>query len=238
MTASQHTIAGTVLTMPVLIRKANQHMAMFSVDAEAAQRMIDYSGLRVCRYRPGRAMVVLMLMHYIDGDLGQYYEYGTNVMVNPVGSDATGLSALQSAVAFVHHLPVDQAFTLEAGRTIWGYPKVMADFDIREGSRFSFDVSIDGTHAVGMDFAPGLKLPFGGRKQVHNTYSFGDGILRETPGEMAPSGVRYRLGGARVRLGDHPYAKELASLGLPKRALFSSSADNVEMSFSDAKEIS
>ena len=101
MTASQHTIAGTVLTMPVLIRKANQHMAMFSVDAEAAQRMIDYSGLRVCRYRPGRAMVVLMLMHYIDGDLGQYYEYGTNVMVNPVGSDATGLSALQSAVAEV-----------------------------------------------------------------------------------------------------------------------------------------
>jgi hypothetical protein len=78
-------------------------------------------------------MVVLMLMHYLDGDLGQYYEYGTNVMVNPVGSDATGLSALQSAVAFVHHLPVDQAFTLEAGRTIWGYPKVMADFDHSRG---------------------------------------------------------------------------------------------------------
>jgi hypothetical protein len=32
MTASQHTIAGMVLTMPVKIRKANQHMAMFSVD--------------------------------------------------------------------------------------------------------------------------------------------------------------------------------------------------------------
>ena len=83
MTGSQHTIAGTVVTTPVLIRKANQHMAMFSVNADAAQRMIDYSGLHVCQYRPGRAVVVLMLMHYIDGDLGQYYEYGTNVMVNP-----------------------------------------------------------------------------------------------------------------------------------------------------------
>ncbi|HEY0225342.1 MAG TPA: acetoacetate decarboxylase, partial [Mycobacterium sp.] len=49
MTASQHTIAGTVVTMPVRIRKANQHMAMFSVDADAAQRLIDYSGLQVCR---------------------------------------------------------------------------------------------------------------------------------------------------------------------------------------------
>ena len=61
-------------------------MAMFSVDADAAQRMIDYSGLQVCRYRPERAVVVLMLMHYVDGDLGQYLEYGTNVMVNPPGS--------------------------------------------------------------------------------------------------------------------------------------------------------
>ena len=139
MTASQHTIAGTVLTMPVQIRKANQHMAMFSVDADAAQQMIDYSGLQVCRYLPGRAIVVLMLMHYIDGDLGQYHEFGTSVMVNPPGSNASGPRALQSAGAFIHHLPVDQAFTLEAGTKIWGYPKVMADFTIREGRRFGFD---------------------------------------------------------------------------------------------------
>jgi hypothetical protein len=97
--------------MPVRIRTAEQHMAMFSVDADAAQRMIDHSGLQVCRYRPNRAVVVLMLMHYVDGDLGEYLEYGTNVMVNPPGSNASGLGALQSAGAFIHHLPVDQAFT-------------------------------------------------------------------------------------------------------------------------------
>ena len=118
MSASKHTIAGTVLTMPVKIRKADQHMAMFSVDADAAQQLIDHSGLQVCRYLPGRAIVVLMLMHYIDGDLGQYLEYGTNVMVNPPGSNASGPRALQHARAFIHHLPVDQAFTLEAGQTI------------------------------------------------------------------------------------------------------------------------
>ncbi len=113
-------------------------MAMFSVDADAAQRMIDYSGLQVCRYLPGRAIVVLMLMHYVDGDLGQYYEYGTSVMVNPPGSDASGPRALQSAGAFIHHLPVDQEFTLEAGTTIWGFPKVMADFTIRDGRAVRF----------------------------------------------------------------------------------------------------
>ena len=234
--------------MPVKIRKAAQHMAMFSVDADAAQRMIDYSGLRVCRYRPNRAVVVLMLMHYVDGDLGQYYEYGTNVMVNQPGSNASGFKALQSAAAFIHHLPVDQAFTLEAGRSIWGYPKVMADFAVRgaddpagarDDGRFSFDVTVDGQFAVGMEFKPGFQVPsrFTSKPQVHPTYSHLDGVTRETEGEMTLSGVRYRPGGATVRLGQHPYGRELASLGFPKRALISSSAANVEMTFADAKEI-
>jgi hypothetical protein len=239
MTASQHTIAGTVLTMPVKIRKAHQHMAMFSVNADAAQQMIDYSGLQVCRYLPGRAIVILMLMRYVDGDLGQYYEYGTNVMVNPPGSNATGPRALQSAAAFIHHLPVDQAFTLAAGRTIWGYPKVIADFTVRDGQQFGFDVRIDGQLAIGMEFRPGVPVPsaFTSRTQVCRTYSHIDGVTRDIPGEMSLTGVRYRLGGVRLRLGDHPYAKELASLGLPKRALISSSSANVEMTFGDPQVV-
>src|ERR1700754_2866668 len=221
MTASQHTIAGTVLTMPVQIRKATQHMAMFSVDADAAQALIGYSGLQVCRYLPGRAVVVLMLMHYVDGDLGQYYEFGTNVMVNPPGSTASGLRALQSAGAFIHHLPVDQEFTLEAGTKIWGYPKVMADFTIRDGRQFGFDLEIDGQFVIGMEFRPGLPMPLSPRTHDQRSYSHRDGVTRQTAFEMTLSGMRNRPGGVRMRLGDHPYAKELASLGFPKSALFS-----------------
>ena len=63
-------------------------------------------------------MVNLILARYLDGDLGQYNEFGTCVMVNPPGSHARGLKALGDAAAFIHHLPVDQSFTLEAGRRI------------------------------------------------------------------------------------------------------------------------
>jgi hypothetical protein len=234
MPVSQHTIAGTVLTMPIKVRTANLHTAMFPVPAAAAQSLIDYSGLQVCQYLQGRALVMLMLMRYVDGDLGRYHEFGTAVMVNPPGSQARGLRALSSAAAFIHHLPVDQEFTLEAGQRIWGFPKVMADFTVRDCDQFGFDISIDGQLVAGMEFRRGLPSVTGSRSQVLHTYSHREGTTRETPWEMTLTGVRGRLGGVRMWLGDHPYAKELASLCLPKRALASTSVANVEMSFGDA----
>jgi hypothetical protein len=182
--------------------------------------------------------VILMLVHYIDGDLGQYYEFGTSVMVNPPGSNASGPRALQSAGAFIHHLPVDQAFTLEAGTKIWGYPKVMADFTVQDGRRFGFDVSVDGQLVIGMEFRRGLPIRLTARTQTQRSYSHRDGVTRETAFEHTLDGVRTRIGGVRVRLGDHPYAKELASLGLPKHAMLSSSVDHAQMTFGDAQEIS
>jgi hypothetical protein len=226
-----------VLTMPVKIRKAIQHTAMFSVDADAAQSMIDYSGLQVCRYLPGRAVVALIIAHFIDGDLGEYHELSTGVMVNEPGAKVSRIRALQSA--FIHHMLVDQDFTLEAGRTIWGFPKVLAEFTIRDAGQFGFDASIDGQLVAGMEFSRGLPVPSAVtyRKQSLRSYSHHDGRTLETPFEMSMVGARYRPGGVRLWLGDHPYAKELASLGLPKRALISASVENVEMSFGDAKEI-
>src|ERR1700749_4829291 len=152
-------------------------------------------------------------------------------MVNPPESKASGPGAVQSAGAFIHHLPVDQEFTLEAGTKIWGYPKVMADFNVRDGRRFAFDCTVDGQMVIDMEFRRGLPIRLTPRQQAQRSYSHRDGVTRETAFE-------HTLDGVRIRLGDHPYAKELASLGLPKRAMLSSSTDHVQMTFGDAQEIS
>ena len=62
----------------------------------------------------------------------------TETMIDAPGAKASRVRALQSV--FIHHMLVDQAFTMEAGRTIWGFPKVLADFTIRDGDQFGFDV--------------------------------------------------------------------------------------------------
>ncbi len=161
-------------------------------------------------------------------------------MVNLSGAPLQSQRATGTAVGgrVRHRLPVDQAFTLEAGRTIWGYPKVMADFTVPDGRQFGFDMTIDGL-AVSMEFRPGPSVPaaFTSRRRVHSTYSRLDDVTRETPGEMVMSGVRHRPGGVSVRLGDRHYAAELAGLGFPKRALVSGSAANVDTTFGHPKEI-
>lgn len=240
MALSQHTIAGTVLTMPVRIRHADVHSAMFSVPADAAQAMIDYSGLQVFQQRPGRAVVNLMLARYLDGDLGSYLEFGTAVMINPPGSDAHGWRALGVAGAFIHHLPVDQAFTMEAGRTIWGFPKIMADFTVRDGQRLGFDVAADGQHIATLEFGRGLPVPglFTSKPRTLKAFSHLDGVTREIPWEMQISGLRWAMGGTTLRLGTHPYAHELAALGLPKRPMMSSTVGHVQMTFGDADVVS
>ena len=59
---------------------------------------------------------------------------------------------------------------------------------------------------------------FTDRKQI--SYSVLDGQLSRIPSEMSAEGLGFRLGGATLELGRHPMADELRSLGLPKRALF------------------
>src|SRR5690606_42025975 len=56
--ASVHEVLGTRITMPVRIRTAHAFMATYAVPVAAAQRIIDYSGLRVLRLPEiGRAHV-------------------------------------------------------------------------------------------------------------------------------------------------------------------------------------
>ena len=94
-------------------------------------------------------------------------------------------------------MQVDQAFTLEAGRQIWGYPKIMADFTVRDGNPFGFDVSVDGALIVKMAFGRGVPVPMPSRPQSLLTYTNLEGTTRETAAEQRSSGFRARIGGAK-----------------------------------------
>ncbi|MGZ4138741.1 MAG: acetoacetate decarboxylase family protein [Actinomycetota bacterium] len=198
-------IQGRTLTLPVEVRRARSWAAQFFVDAAAAQRLLP-RGLRIASVA-GRGVLVIPAVRYEDTDLDAYNEVGIAFIVR----GETGLGV------YIHHLPVNQAFTLEAGRTIWGYPKFMADIDIVEhpgGARVV--LAADGEEILQLDVRRGwIPMP----AQTLPTYTELDGVLRVTKWSTLGARALGRPGGGRLHLGTHPIAKELQALGLPKRAL-------------------
>ncbi|WP_067808766.1 acetoacetate decarboxylase family protein [Nocardia beijingensis] len=239
---STHTVLGREVRMPVRIRLAHAFMATYLVPAEPAQRLIDYSGLRILRLPGGRAMCTLVFVDYVDGDLGPYNEFGVSFMVrHHTAAAASGTGDLRAlatgrAGVLIHKLPVDGDFTLAAGRGIWGFPKELAEFVVDHDSRTrSGALHQNGQLIADLTVRPGFATPNGrAAASSFDAYSHIDGVTRCTRWEMRPSGMRARLGGAELTLGEHAIAAELRSLGLPRRALMSSSVARLAMTFEDA----
>ena len=154
-------------------------------------------------------MLSIACIDYRDNDLGDYNEVSIALFVRKRG-DRKGVPYIGAAADMMRgllpthiiHLPVNQSFTCEAGKAIWGFPK-----------------SKDGQNVLK------LSLPMGGKRnfpeQALCTYSYIDGVLHKTPFMSSAEDLGVGMGGAELELGAHPIADELRSLGLPKPALMS-----------------
>ena len=236
-----YNIQGQEVRLPVDVRDSTAAVAYYFVSASAAQRLIDASGLRVAQIVPGRTVCMIGAMNYKDGDLGRYHEIALTFFVHEKNSRSLPLvgtlwSMLRGQLsAYVHQLPVDGEFTCEAGQTIWGLPKRMSQIDISDdGERETAVLSIDGEHVLTQSMRMGGSRQFGEREQI--SYALRGGVRYRTASEMRGEGVRAGLGGATLELGTHPLADEFRSLGLPKRALFTTYMSKMVLRFHGAEK--
>lgn len=222
---ASYDIAGTTVTMPCVVRDASAGTAIFDVDLAAARTLLPAAFAPV-ETAPGRCQLVLAVIDYRNNDLGDYLEVGITFFVTPAGAsaDRTG--------TFITRLPVDQAFTCEAGKTIWGFPKTVEDI--------TFDyspTSITCTLQMDGELVLRLTLPRGGDDDMPQmpmtSYTLIDGEPHQTAFEQGGSGSQVPMGadGVTLELGDHPVAKELASLGLPAPAQMSTWTEHMQGTF-------
>lgn len=241
--ARTYVIQGKEVRLPVVVRDASSGAATFAVSASAARRLVPGEALEVVEIFPGKALCSIAAIDYRDNDLGDYNEVSIAFFVRPKQAPA-GVPYLGAVTDFlrgrvatyIHHLPVDQSFTCEAGRVIWGFPKTVERVDFaRAGDRATCALYMDGAHVLT------LSLPCGGTRtlpdSVMTTYSFIDGAPHRTAFSSGGSGVGFRLGGAGLTLGAHPIADELRSLGLPRRALMTMWIEHMRGSFDAALPI-
>jgi len=238
-----YSIQGREVRLPVVVRHASSGSATFLVSAAAARRLIPGAGIDVAEVLPGRALCSIALIDYVDNDLGDYNEVSIAIFVRPsggVGPRAWLRNAIDMARGrlgtHIIHLPVDQSFTCDAGRTIWGFPKTVQkiDFEYRP-ERLTGRLFFDGV------FAFALSLPRGGARSLPDkelaTYTFIEGVLHRTAFRAGADGFGVRLGGAELALGSGPIAAELRSLGLPRRALLTTWMERMHGRFEAAEKI-
>jgi hypothetical protein len=236
-------IQGRKVRLPVEVREATAAVAYYLVSAPAAQRLIDRSGLRIAQTLPGRTVCTIGSMEYIDGDLGRYHEVGVGFFVHephardlPVIGTMFGL-ARGGLPVYVHQLPVDGEFTREAGCTIWGYPKFMSEIEVtREGGVETTRLAAEGQGILTQTMRMAGTRSFGTRRQI--TFTHRDGETYRTPSSMSGEQIGARMGGVTIELGTHPMADELRSLGLPKKALFSTYIGHMRATFGAAERVS
>ncbi|MEV4100852.1 acetoacetate decarboxylase family protein [Nonomuraea sp. NPDC049649] len=230
-------IQGRTVRFPVRVRDVMVCGALYLVRADAARAVLTYSGQDVAEVLPGKAVCVLVFADYRDGDLDAYHEFGMAFLIRrPGATGSVGLGDLRNAAAFVHWMPVDQGFTLEAGRTLWGVPKELAEIDLRLDSPYKRCIlRRDGRLVLDMLVKPGTPLPGPGPLMSLDAYTHLDGRTRRIPWALRTRGLRLRPGGALIRLGNHPIAKELSELGLPKRPLMTGTVAHAMMTLDEAE---
>jgi hypothetical protein len=235
--ASTFAVQGQYVTVPVEVRAAQMVQASWLVPATTAQRIIDYSGLHVVRMAKTLAMCSIAAVQYTDNDLGPYNEIAVAFVVQP--HDGSSGSAFGGDVTtFIHKLPVNQSFTCEAGRDIWGFPKWVTDIGYVEEGRHTEATLVDEDEFVlGLTVGRSI-VPMPDRAVEMSCYSFRDGVLRRTPWTNRVSLAHVRPAGAKLEIGPrHPMALELRDLGLPKRPVMSMTVGHLEATFGAAEVV-
>jgi hypothetical protein len=236
------TVLGQPVSVPVQVRSAAMVGGTFTVPATAAQRLIDYSGLRIAKVAGTLGICMVSAVQYTDNDLGPYNEIALALVVHPPDGPPTSPASLLTGnvTTFIHRLPVNQEFTCAAGRDIWGFPKWVADISFQERpGRTDVVMLDDGEHAATLSVKTGLTVPLPDNEMEMTCYSYRDGVLRRTPWEMRLSRSRMRLGGASVEVGEHnQLADDLRALGFPKKGQLAQVVGHLECTFGPAEVVS
>jgi hypothetical protein len=205
-------IQGETVTLPETITDARLSAAVFTAPAAAAREVL--AGVPVEPFVVfGRAVTLLMTVHYGPWALKTYDEVGAGLLVR----GPRGLPGLHLV-----DLPVTGAFTREAGQDFWALPKWLMEADLTFGPAAT-DVTVrdpaDASEVLRATIRNGrVPVPFPVRLSLPSwsylEYGAQAGRLLRGTLPMRLAGARIGRGGYDVRLGEHPMTGRMRALGM------------------------
>jgi hypothetical protein len=187
----------------------NAATVLWSVPSDPARSLLPGEAFEVVEVAPATAQLVVAACDYMKNPWGDYNEINLGLLARPAGAGPEVVGS------FVYRMPVDQAFTAEAGNRVMGFPKTVEDIDVTyTATEVSFRLESSGLTAFTLTLP--RAEPSGAATRVDaESYSYLDGVPHATmlsidmgTGMVDPADVR-------LELGEGPVADELRRLGLP-----------------------
>ena len=198
---------------------------MFSVPFDTAAALLPGSAFEVVQTAPGIAQLVVAAVDYRDNPWGDYNEINLGFLVQPVGGDAASVGS------FVYRMPVNQAFTCEAGNRVMGFPKTV---EVIDSSYSATDVEfrlVSGGQLALVLRVPRVAATAPPSRLGAVSYSYLDGAAYGTTLAMDVPADVVDPADVVLELGTGPIADELRSLGLPARPDFATWGENLSATF-------
>jgi hypothetical protein len=209
------------IVLPIRYWRTDCFLGVFPADYGAVRDMLPSSRLHPMRLLGSKAAIAVVAYDYIETGVGPYGEIGLVPLCTLDRAAPPMLPLLQDRWrgigGFVAHLPVTSRVACEAGRSIWGYPKFVADmaFDVSperqevtlaEAGREILRLGVRRAGRVALERAPLTTFTVRGDRLIRTTVALRGYVALSVGGS-----------GGELTLGDHPVGRELAALGLGTR---------------------
>lgn len=206
--------------LPIHYRKARAWFSVFACPRRRAEELLPDPKLSPALVFPGLAALVVAVFDFEDTSIGPYREVGIGVPCRYRRSSAVPLvpllaeKYLDDVGPWVQFMAVTTEAANEAGRRHWGYPKFVAEIDIRaDDARMRCVVSEKGEKILEVDVErPGPSKPI--RFPVRTYTRLSDELLLTEFHVDAMGSIRRMGAKAGIRFEGHPRVGSLRELGV------------------------
>lgn len=202
-------IDGREITFPMEVTDFNAATLLYSVPAPAAAALLPGDAFEIVEVAPGIAQFIVAACDYVANPWGDYNELNLGFLARPAGAPADVIGS------FVYRMPVNQAFTCEAGNRVMGFPKTVETLDAsytESSATFRLETADGFALALTVPRAPATGTP---ERIEAVSYSYLDGRPYGTTLSMDMGTGFVDAAAVGLELGTGPIADELRSLGLP-----------------------
>ncbi len=219
-------VDGIPYVMPVDSQQAPVMTAAFSIDLEAARRLMPCDELHPFQLWK-RAVLIITVVDCKTTDTGHYIEYSIAIActhgAHPASRLLPGLLVKTFGTGqYIWDIPVSTEAAAKGGKGIWGMPKHQANLDFVIGERWvSSQYDLDGQMMMRLDVrkpeSAWLPLNMG----ASNYCAFRGMLMKSSAYFKGKIGFSlFKKGSARLLIGDHPRMAPLKTLDIDPVPIF------------------